>query len=211
MTAEEQFSPAIMMAQLREHLSSREAKALIAGKTDPAEAWLALNRRYGDKDLALVNVKYKLVSLDTSKGEGYEKVETLLQGVNKARATLKAVGAEAELFNNVSVVAQLVAKLPASEQERWHQDRTSTDFREDQRKLGEKFLAWLERQGAATNSARLTQQALSLTKQPLISPPMPRCGRVEKVATRPKTVQGEKKKGSTGGSPGSRARPWNKS
>ena len=176
MTAEEQFSPAIMMAQLREHLSSREAKALIAGKTDPTEAWAALNRRYGDKDLSLVNVKYKLVSLDTSKGEGYEKVETLLQGVNEARATLKAVGAEAELFNDVSVVAQLVAKLPASEQERWHQDRTSPDFREDQRKLGEKFLAWLERQGAAANSARLTQQALSLTKQPLISPPMPRCG-----------------------------------
>ena len=73
-----------MMAQLREHLSSREAKALIAGKTDPTEAWAALNRRYGDKDLALVNVKYKLVNLDTSKGEGYEKVETLLQGVNKA-------------------------------------------------------------------------------------------------------------------------------
>ena len=38
LTAEEQFSPAIMMAQLREHLSSKEAKALIAGKTDPTEA-----------------------------------------------------------------------------------------------------------------------------------------------------------------------------
>ena len=60
LTAEERFSPAIMMAQMREHLSSREAKALIAGKTDPAEAWTALNRRYGDNDLALVNVKYKL-------------------------------------------------------------------------------------------------------------------------------------------------------
>ena len=122
LTAEEQFSPAIMMAQLREHLSSRKAKALIAGKTDPVEAWIALNRRYGDKDLALVNIKYKLVNLDTNKREGYEKVETPLQGFNEARATLKAVGAETELFNNVSMVAQLVAKLPASEQERWHQD-----------------------------------------------------------------------------------------
>ena len=64
-----------------------------------------------------------------------------------------------------------MAKLPASEQERWHQDRTSPGFREDPRKLGEKFLAWLERQGAAANSARLTQQALTLTKQPLIPPP----------------------------------------
>ena len=180
---------------MREHLRSREAKALIAGKAEPAEAWAALNRRYGDKDLALVNVKYKLVSLDTSKGERYEKVETLLQGVNKARATLKAVGAEAELFNDVSVVAQLVAKLPASEQERWHQDRTSTDFREDQRKLGEKFLAWLERQGAAANSARLTQQALSLTKQPLISPPMPRCGACGKGGHKTENCAGGEGKG----------------
>ena len=86
------------------------------------------------------------------------------------------MGAEAELFNNVSVVAQLVSKLSASHQDRWHQDKTSTDFRNDQRKLGEKFLAWLEGQGAAANSARLTQQALALTTQPLISPPMPRCG-----------------------------------
>ena len=50
-----------MMAQLREHLSSKEAKALIAGKTDPAEAWTALNKRYGDKDLALVNEQRRRV------------------------------------------------------------------------------------------------------------------------------------------------------
>ena len=109
-----------MIAQLREHLSTKEAKALIAGKTDPADAWAALNSRYGDKELALVNVKYKLINLDTSKGKGYEKVEALLQGVNEARTILKAVEAETELFNNVSLVAQLVAKLPASGQERWH-------------------------------------------------------------------------------------------
>ena len=79
----------------------------------------------------MVNVKYKLISLDTSRGEGYDKVETLLQGVNEARATLKAVGAEADLLNDVSVVAQLVAKLSASHQDRWHQDKTSTEFQND--------------------------------------------------------------------------------
>ena len=113
------------MAQLREHLSTKEAKALIPGKTDPTEAWTALNSRYGDKDLALVNVTYKLVHLDTSKEEWYEKVEALLQGVNEVRAILKAVEAEAEIFNDVSLVAQLVAKLPDSGQERWHKDRTA--------------------------------------------------------------------------------------
>ena len=53
---------------------------------------------------------------------------------------MKAVGAEAELFYNVSVVAQLVSKLSGSHQDRWHQDKTSTNFLNDQRKTGEKFL-----------------------------------------------------------------------
>ena len=35
LTADEQFSPAIMMAQIRDHLLTKEAKALIAGKTNP--------------------------------------------------------------------------------------------------------------------------------------------------------------------------------
>ena len=120
------------MAQISEHLITLEAKAPIAGKTEPT----ALDRLYGDKELALVNVRHKLASLDTSRGEGYEKVETLLQGVNEARATLKAVGAEAELFNNMSVKAHLVSKLSRSHQDRWHQDKTSTDFMSDQRKTG---------------------------------------------------------------------------
>ena len=106
------------MAHIREHRITKEAKALIAGKTDQAEAWAALDKRYGDKDLALGNVRYKLACLDTSRGEGYKKVETLLQGVIEARATLEAVGAEGELFNDVSVVAQLVSKLSASHQDR---------------------------------------------------------------------------------------------
>ena len=88
-----------MMVQIRGHLQTNKAKAMIAGKTDLTEAWLALDKRYGDKELTLVNVRHKLANLDTSKGAGYTKIETLLQGVNKAGATLKAVGAEAELFN----------------------------------------------------------------------------------------------------------------
>ena len=59
----------------------------------------------------------KLAYLDTSVEEGYGNVEVLLQGVNEARAILKAVGAEAEIFNDASLMAQLVAKLPESGQE----------------------------------------------------------------------------------------------
>ena len=98
-------------------------------------------------------------------------METLRQGVNEARATLEAVGAEAELFNNVSVVAQLVSNLSALHQDSWHQDKTATNILNDQRKPGEKFLAWLKTQGAAAVSARLTHQALVLSKQDQSAPP----------------------------------------
>ena len=73
-------------------------------------------------------------------------------------------------------MAQLVAKLPASGQEQWHQDRTASEFVMSQKKLGVKFLAWLERQGEAANSARLTQQALSLARQATTQTTGPRCG-----------------------------------
>ena len=153
------------MAKLREHLDTQEARAMVAGKTDPKEAWAALNSRYGDKELALVNVMHKLGYLDTSKEKGYGKVEVLLQGVNEARATLKAVGAEEEIFNDASLVAQLMAELPESGQERWHLDRTSLEAVASKETPGARFLAGLERQGEAANSARKGHQALSLTRQ----------------------------------------------
>ena len=60
--------PCINMAQIREHLLTKEAKSLIAGNPDPTKAWKALDKRYRDKELALVNVRYKLARLDISKG-----------------------------------------------------------------------------------------------------------------------------------------------
>ena len=131
-------------------------------------------------------------------------METLLQGVNEARSTLKAVGAEAELFNNVSVVAQLVSKLSGSHQGRWHQEKTSTDFIGDQRKTGEKFLGWIERQGAAAVSARLTCQALALSKPQQSAPRYRNVECAAKEAIRLRVVQEAKAKGSSGGSPGIR-------
>ena len=63
------------MAQLRKHLDTQEARAMIAGKTDPSEAWAALNSRYGDIELAIVNVMHKLTCLDTSEEEGYGRLK----------------------------------------------------------------------------------------------------------------------------------------
>ena len=70
-----------------------------------------------------------------------------------------------------------------------------TVFRNDQRKPGEKFLAWLERQGAAAVSARLTHQALALSKQPLSAPPVPRCGACGKGGHKTENCAGGEGKG----------------
>ena len=86
------------------------------------------------------------------------------------------MGVEAELFNAVSVVAQLVSKLLEAHQDRWHQVKTLTEFMDDQRETGEKFLRWIERQGAAAVSARLTRQALALPKTQQSAPPIQKCG-----------------------------------
>ena len=69
------------------------------------------------------------------------------------------------MFNDASLVAQLVAKLPESGQELWHLDRTTPEAVASRETTGARFLAWLERQGEAANSARIGQQALSLTRQ----------------------------------------------
>ena len=107
---------------------------MIAGMTYPTEAWAALAKRYGVKELLLVNIRPMLASLDTIKGAGYEK------GVNKAIATLKAVGEVVGMFNNEAVVAQRVSKLSGSHQDRWHQNKTSTKSLNNRRTTGEKFL-----------------------------------------------------------------------
>ena len=93
----------------------------------------------------------------------------------------------------------MVSKLSTSHQDRWHQDKTSTNFQNDQRKPGEKFLAWLERQGAAATSARLTQQALALTKPPMSAPPGPKCGACGKGGHKTKSCAGGEGKGNPWG------------
>ena len=105
------------------------------------------------------------------------------------------MGVEAELFNEVLVVAQLVSKLSTAHQDRWHQDKTSTEFMNDQRKTGEKFLGWIERQGAAAVLARLTRQALALSKQQQSAPPVQKCGVCGKGGHKTESCAGEEGKG----------------
>ena len=77
----------------------------------------------------------------------------------------------------------------------------------DQSKTGEKFLGWIERKGAAAVSARLTRQALALSKPQQGSSSVKKCGVCGKGAIRSRVAQEAKAKGSSGSSTGIRERP----
>jgi hypothetical protein len=134
LTEGEGLRPAVLLAQLRDSLNCEQAKSLIVGKTVVDEAWNVLDRRYGDRELAVINTKYQLLHLDTTKGQPHEQVEALQQGVAKSISLLRSVKAEAEFLDNLALIAHLVAKLPQSWQERWHLDRTDPRFNKTNRR-----------------------------------------------------------------------------
>ena len=65
----------------------------------------------------------------------------------------------------------------------------------DQRETGEKFLRWIERQGVAAVSARLTRQALALSKQQQSAPPVQKCGVCGKGGHKTEGCAGDEGKG----------------
>ena len=184
LTEGEGLRPAVLLAQLRDYLSCVQARGLITDKTDVKETWEALDRRYGDRELAVINAKYQLLHLDTTKGQPYKQVEALQQGVTKSLSILRSVDAESEFLNDLALIAQLVAKFPQSWQERWHLDRTGPSFKQNKLPLGQKFVSWLDRQSEAANSARLTQMSLDLEKQMARGAEIIKCGKCSKAGHR---------------------------
>ena len=75
------------------------------GKTSASEAWKALDRRFGDKELTIINTNHNFSKLDVGRGEHHEKVKNLLQGVSKALAVLHHVRAEGEFLNDMALIA----------------------------------------------------------------------------------------------------------
>ena len=45
---------------------------IIAGRAEVEDAWEALDRRYGDTNLAIINTKANLAHLDTGKVEDFD-------------------------------------------------------------------------------------------------------------------------------------------
>ena len=152
LTEGECYSPAVLLAQLRKHIPET-ARKLIQGYMDIKEAWMELERMYGSRESAIISARDKLMNV-ILKGPAHEQVESLLQAVRVARASLRAVKAEEMLFGDYAAPGVLVGKLPPSCQERWDLYVTERDSMETPQALGEVFAKWLDREGAAAISAR---------------------------------------------------------
>ena len=163
LTENEGLGPASLLAHLRKCLPAA-ARAMVAGRSEVKDVWAALDRRYGDTNLAIINTKAKLANLDTGRGEDFDKVEKLLEGVTEGQATLKALGAEEEILNNLALVSSLITKLPKSNQDYWHRYSTGATYKADRRSRGEKFAEWLKQEAEAANSAKLSHLASQANK-----------------------------------------------
>ena len=110
--------------------SDQLAKTIVAGRVEVDVVWEVLDRRYRNTNLAIINTKAKLAQLDTGKREDFDKVEKVRQGVTEARSTLRALGAEEEILNDLALVSSLITKLPRSNQDYWHRYSTGTALEE---------------------------------------------------------------------------------
>ena len=158
-------SPVLEMTFLVDHLAA-EAARYVLGVTNPTKAWALLDKRYGDRRLAILTTRYRLINLEVPRGFGYEKVEALVQGLRHARTCLEAVGAEDELFSDLAMVGILLSKLPSMVQEQWYRYRVTFPSTNSAREDGKYFEQWLDRQGEAATLERITLLGIQLAHPP---------------------------------------------
>ena len=164
LTQAEDYSDVILMVQLRERIP-KEAVALLAGVVDVKEAWERLGRRYGDREQAILQAMHRLKSSRMGSGPAYEQIDNLRLAVQTARAHLRAVGAEDELFSDRSIFGHLILKVPYTYQERWHLLTTDMVNKTSTETKGQMFTKWLEKEGEAANSARLMKMSASYSRE----------------------------------------------
>ena len=160
----EDYPEVVMMVQLRERIP-KEAVNLLAGVVEVKEAWERLNKKYGDKEQAILQAKHRLRCVKLGTGPAFEQIDNLRLAVQTARAHLMAVGAGEELFADRSIFGHLINKVPHAYQERWHLLATDAKAQVSTESTGEIFTRWLEREGEAANSARLMRMNVTLSKE----------------------------------------------
>ena len=165
------YRPVLEMSILVDHLSE-DAARYVLGVEEPAEAWERLEKRYGDRTLAIITARHRLLNLKIPKGPVHDQVEALVQGLMEARTRLKAVQAEAELFGDISTVGHLLSKLPHSVQQVWYRHRATFPTTCSATETGHMFEDWLKKEGDAAMHQRLTILSTELSRPPAsVAPP----------------------------------------
>ena len=164
LTQSEAYPDCFMLTQMRERLP-KEAVALLAGVTCVATAWKQLDRRFGNREQAIMQAKHRLWCVKVGNGAAFEQLENLRIAVQIATAHLEAVGGGAELFADSSIFGVLLGKIPFAYQERWHLLSTNPRDVVVGETTGMRFRRWLEREGEAANAARLQQMGNALIRE----------------------------------------------
>ena len=158
LTQAEGYPEIFTIAKLRDRLPP-DAQDLVRGLELLPEIWQRLGERYGDKEQAILHAIHRLSTHNTGQGLGYSRLESLRTAVRTCQASLKAVQATGAALNEVGLIGRLVLKLPETYQYSWHLFKTSNFIPQE-----EAFSLWLEREGAAANSAHLAQMSADLQK-----------------------------------------------
>ena len=162
-------SPVLEMTFLVNCLAEDAAKYIL-GVTEPAAAWALLDRRYGDRSLAIMTTRHRLINLKLAKGPAHDQVESLVIGLRHARWCLSAVDAEGELFIDLSMVGILLSKLPHGVQQRWYVHRARLPPTTSATEEGQFFQQWLDMEGEAAVHQRRTILSTELSRGPAPAP-----------------------------------------
>ena len=147
-------SPVLEMTYLVDHLAVEAAK-YVRGIREPVKAWAQLDKRYGDRRLAIMTARHHLSSAKLPKGPAHDQVEALVQELRLAKDCLEAVQAEDELFTDTAMIGTLLGKLPQTVRTKWYGHRVTlpaASALED----GRIFEQWLDKEGEAATLERIT-------------------------------------------------------
>ena len=137
LTQEEGYPEAILLSKLRESIP-KEGKELLVGVDKMSVAWERLQKRYGDRKIAILTIQSRLVKVNLT-GEKHERVEKLCGEVDRAVNLLRPLGALDALTRDFEMVGHLVDNLPEALQAEWDRHATSTEFSADTSTDWEKF------------------------------------------------------------------------
>ena len=165
LTEAEGYREIFCVTQLKTRLP-HEALDLIRGMDQMEEIWLRLNERYGNREQAILHANHRLSTHVIGGGAGYSQLESLRGAVRTYQTSLRSVDASSLAFSDIGLVGRLILKLPGPYQDRWHYYVTG-DFPNEGGFVsqGERFVLWLNREGAAANNQHLAHLSAEFQKE----------------------------------------------